>query len=396
MPPRQSPNRSATRSSTRLECFAAAAPGLEKLVAGELTSFGIPARPEEGGVAFNGTFDVLARVNLWLRTASRVIVRVATFRAQAFHELERIARAIAWERFMTPGAPVRFRVTSRKSRLYHTGAIEERFSEAIGHRLGRASAHARPSAADEEEHPASDAQLFVIRALHDNFTVSVDSSGDLLHVRGYRQAVAKAPVRETLAAAMLLAGDWNGSTPLVDPMCGSGTIPIEGALIARRMAPGLNRSFAFERWPEVRQARWTEIRDDARSAARAKAPIPIRGADRDAGAIEAARANAERAGVSADVELSVQSLSALKCSSTLGGTVATNPPYGVRLGEAAALRDLYARFGQILRARCSDWRLVLLSGNSRLDAQLRVRLEERVRTRSGGIPVRILVGRPSE
>lgn len=390
-PPRRV--RSATRSSSdRLECFAAATPGLEKLVAEELKALGITSLVEAGGAAFRATIEAIARSNLWLRTASRVIVRVATFRAQAFHELERLARAVAWERFIGSGAPVRFRVTSRKSRLYHTGAIEQRFAEAIEHRLGKPSHAARAGADEDSDATASAAQLFVIRVVHDVFTISADSSGALLYQRGYRQAVAKAPVRETLAAAILLGGGWDPRTPLIDPMCGSGTIPIEGTLIARRMAPGLRRSFAFEQWPETNAARWLAIRDEAASMVLARASTLIRGSDRDAGAIDAARANAERAGVAQDVEFSVAPISAMSCAELEPGTVATNPPYGIRVGEAAALRDLYARLGQVLRTRCPAWQLLLLSGNPRLERQLGLTLVELARTQNGGIPVRILRG----
>jgi putative N6-adenine-specific DNA methylase len=357
-----------------------------------LSALGIPGRVQEGGVAFQGNIDVIARANLWLRTASRVIVRVASFRAQAFHELERLARAIAWERFVTSGAPVRFRITSRKSRLYHTGAIEQRLVEAISHRLGRASpATRRVAENDETDVSDSDAQLFVVRAVHDAFTISADSSGALLHQRGYRKAVARAPIRETLAAAMLLASGWGSDTPLIDPMCGSGTIPIEGALLARRVAPGIGRSFAFERWPESSTERSRDRRAEARSIILPKAPCIIRGSDRDAGAIDSARANAERAGVLGDIDFAVQPLSKLVCPRGRPALVASNPPYGVRVGEVEGLRDLYARLGQVVRAQCAGSRLAILSGNPRLEGQLRLPLRELLRTRNGGIPVKVLM-----
>ena len=389
-------SRSPTRSSSGIDCFAVAAPGLEKLVAGELKALGVASHAEEGGAAFHGTIDSLARANLWLRTASRVIVRVASFRAQAFHELERLARAVAWEQFIAPGAAVQWRVTSRKSRLYHTGGIEQRLNEAIEHRLGKPSSSAGSHDDDEGDGDGGDAQLFVIRVVRDVFTISVDSSGSLLHQRGYRQAVAKAPMRETLAAAMLMSAAWDGDRPLIDPLCGSGTIAIEGALLARRIAPGLHRRFAFTGWPQLNAERWKQIRAEAESAALPRASVMIRGSDRDAGAIEAARANAERAGVGGDIELSVQALSATDCPPRARGTVATNPPYGVRVGEASTLRDLYARLGQLLRRRCAGWQLVILSANPRLDAQLRLPLRELVQTRNGGIPVRILESRLRE
>jgi putative N6-adenine-specific DNA methylase len=328
-----------------------------------------------------------------LRTASRVIVRVASFRAQAFHELERLARALPWERYLAAGTAVRFRVTSRKSRLYHTDAVAERFVEAIEHRLGRRTAIAPHAAPDESEDAGeSDAQLFVIRIARDVLTVSADSSGALLHLRGYRQAVGKAPLRETLAAAILAASGWSAAGPLVDPMCGSGTILIEGALLARQIAPGLRRRFMFLEWPELDARLWPRLHGEATAAMLPSSPVSIRGSDRDAGAIAAARANADRAGVAADVELTERPISALDFEADDHGLLATNPPYGVRVGETRALRDLYARLGQVARANRPGWRVALLSGNPRLDAQLRLPLHEKLRTRNGGIPVRLLVG----
>ena len=334
--------------------------------------------------------EAVARANLWLRTASRVLVRAAAFRAQAFHELERLARAIPWERYLTAGAPVRFRVTSRKSRLYHTGAIEQRFAEAIEHRLGKASEVESSTEDDDTNSASSSAQLFVIRVLNDAFTVSADSSGALLHQRGYRQAVAKAPLRETLAAAMLIGADWTGATPLLDPFCGSGTIPIEAALLSRRIPPGRARSFAFPTWPEVKSSIWAKVREDAESVALPRSPAEIRGSDRDRGAIEASIANAERAGVASDIEFSVRAVSAVENSTDTVGLVVTNPPYGVRVGEVDRLRDLYARLGQVLRTKCPGWEVAMLSANARLEKELRLSLRELLHTRNGGIPVRLL------
>jgi putative N6-adenine-specific DNA methylase len=388
---------SATRSkpSNLLEAYAATAPGLEPLVARELAALGLAPNAETGGAAFRGPVESIWRANLWLRTASRVLVRVVSFRAQAFHELERLARAVPWELYVASGSAVRFRVTSKKSRLYHTGGIAQRFGEAIEHRLGGGIVigDSRSDEGDEEEVGGSAAQLFVIRVFHDVFTVSADSSGTLLHQRGYRKAIGKAPLRETLAAAMLLASDWSGSTPLLDPLCGSGTIPIEAALIARRIAPGASRSFAFQAWPSFDGARWEAVRAEAAEGVLPTVGVRISGSDRDAGAIEAAVSNAERAGVTADVEFSVRAISAIEDCTGGDGLMATNPPYGVRVGEAAGLRDLYARLGQILRAKCPGWRLAMLSANSRLEAELRLPLEERMRTRNGGIPVRLMITR---
>jgi hypothetical protein len=196
------------------------------------------------------------RANLWLRSASRVVVRVAEFRATAFFELEKHAKRIDWSPYLGPGLAPEFRVTAKKSKLYHSDAIAERLLSAVGPRVsGKQKAEDR-------------LQLFVVRMHRDICTISADASGELLHMRGYRQAVAKAPLRETLAAAMLIANDWTGTESLLDPFCGSGTIPIEAALMARGMAPGMNREFAFERWPAFDRREWKSLKDDARSRMR--------------------------------------------------------------------------------------------------------------------------------
>jgi putative N6-adenine-specific DNA methylase len=381
--------------------FAIAAPGLEPIVATELGRLGITATVEPGGVSWTGTLDSVARANLWLRTASRVVVRVAEFRARTFWELERHARKLPWERFSAPGSPIRFRVTSRKSRLYHGGAIEQRLADAAATRAG-ASLAERPVQEDVaagtrgeddvyDDDDGGGAQLFVVRVLRDVCTVSADSSGALLHRRGYRQAVVKAPLRETIAAAMLVGSDWPTTVPLIDPMCGSGTIAIEAALLARRIAPGLNRRFGFQRWPEWDAAEWARIVADAREQELRAAPALIRGSDRDAGAIEAALANAERAGVASDLELDRRALSAIEPPAERGWVV-TNPPYGVRVAEAGAVRDLYAALGNVLRARFAGWALALLSPGEPLERHIGMDLRERFATVNGGIPVRLVTG----
>ena len=321
------------------------------------------------------------------------------FRARSFIELERHARRIEWDRFVSRGSPLRFRVTSRKSKLYHTEAIAQRLADAVAHRVGDASSVSLLRDDDDgqptETTPAENGQMFVVRALRDEITVSADSSGELLHRRGYRQAVAKAPLRETLAAAMLIGAGWHGDTPLVDPMCGSGTIPIEGAMIARRMAPGLGRPFAAQRWPESDRGTWNRLLSAAKETMLERSPVPIRGSDRDAGAIASARANAERAGVAADVDLEVAPLSSVE---PFGGgawpgdgLLLVNPPYGVRIGEAESLRDLYATLGRLARERFSRWTVAVLAAEPRLEAQLGLTMEERLATSNGGIPVKLLV-----
>jgi putative N6-adenine-specific DNA methylase len=320
------------------------------------------------------------RANLWLRTASRVLVRVARFSATAFYELEKRAKKIPWDAFLSAGQNAEFRVTARKSKLYHSDAIAERLANSVGRRATTAA---------DGRRPAADRQLFVVRALHDEFTISADTSGELLHMRGYRQAVGKAPLRETLAAALLLASGWRGETPLIDPFCGSGTISIEGALLARRIAPGLQRRFAFMDWPDFNARLWARLTTAARANALASSPVPVFGSDRDAGAIDAARANAKRAGVEADIDFAVRAVSAMSPPHGLG-LVATNPPYGVRVSRGAEIRNLYARLGQVIRERCAGWQVAMYSPDPRLSKQTGLEFTEVLRTTNGGIKVAAL------
>jgi putative N6-adenine-specific DNA methylase len=204
--------------------------------------------------------------------------------------------------------------------------------------------------------------------------------------------VAKAPLRETLAAAMLRGAGWTPKTPLVDPMCGSGTIAIEAAMMARKIPPGIDRKFAFLGWPGADVARWTSLVSHARSQILGRSPATIAASDRDAGAIQAAASNAERAGVSGDIQFEVQAVSAAKPVGAGPGLMVTNPPYGERVGDSKAIRNLYAQVGNMARAKFHGWDLAMLSANKALDAQTQVDFEEKFRTTNGGIPVRLVVG----
>ncbi len=375
---------------TSFELFAVAAPGLEPIVARELVALGIsPGKIEVGGVPFTGGRADAYQANLWLRSASRVVVRIAEFEARAFHELERLSRKVPWEEFIQPRGSVRFRVTCRKSRLYHSDGVADRLAAAVERRVpgARMIASVDP---DDDQPDASGAQLFTVRLLHDRCTISADTSGALLHQRGYRLASGKAPLRETLGAAMILASGWAPGDSLIDPMCGSGTIPIEGALQARRIAPGSGRQFAFMRWPDFDETKWKSILDQAVAQELPGTAAPIRGSDRDAGVIAMARENAVRAGVANDIEFVVGSISDLRPPSD-AGWILSNPPYGVRVGDSTALRDLYAQFGNVVRAKFGGWKLGMLSADRKLEGQLKLPLKPVFETGNGGIPVRFLV-----
>jgi putative N6-adenine-specific DNA methylase len=399
--PAPPPTVSAFMSAT-FRILAQVPPGLEGLLAAELAELGIRGQTRVGGIEWEGGWDDLLRANLHLRTASRVLVELGRFRARALGELERKAAELPWERVHAaagPGAGIRLRVSASRSRLYHEGAIEERLRRAGG--LPDAPPP-RP-----EEDPAPEVPLLVVRVHRDEVTLRLDTSGAHLHRRGYRTHVGAAPLRETLAAALLLALPEAARTlPLLDPFAGSGTIAIEGALRARRIPPGLAsadrapRSYAFQAWEGFPEARWTALVEEARAGILPRAPAPILASDRDAQVLGAAEANLARAGVEADVSLAVAALSRAPLSraplsraplpDAPPGWVVTNPPYGTRLGDRRGLRSLYAALGRAFReeGRFAGWGLLLLSGDPVLEGATGLALEERFATSHGGLRVR--------
>ncbi len=385
---------------SRLRCFAVCAPGLEAILAGELRALGLRAdRNDRGGVPFAATTRQLYAANLFLRTATRVLVRVASFAAPDFAALEREARRLPWDHWVADGSRVAFRVGSTASRLYHTGAIAERLAGVVP---GVVEQPGGEGDDDSGEGAAAGRQLVLVRVVRDRVTISLDSSGEPLFRRGWRQATARAPLRETLAAAMILAAGWDGSTPLVDPLCGSGTIAIEAVLLARGIAPGGRRSFAFQRWPSFEPGTWASVTGQAAAAARPDRAVVVIAADRDPGAVRATLGNAERAGVAAAIDVRRAALAELtppaacdvSAAARPAGWLLANPPYGVRVGTGRDLRELYATLGTVVRRGFSAWGVGLLTADAALAAQSKLRLAVRFRTSNGGIPVRFLASLP--
>lgn len=379
--------------------FAVTAPGLEPFTAQELRSLGLLALESSGdgqpiaaaftggGIAFSGDLTALYRANLQLRTATRVLLRLGEFYVAAYSELRRKLRRLDWPRFLAAGQRVNIRVTCQKSKLSHSGDVADHVAAAIAHRVG-GPIDRHQSDDDESGDPVC---LVVVRLQRDQCSVSIDTSGEPLHRRGYRQAVAKAPLRETVAAALLMATEWDGRSPLLDPFCGSGVIPIEAALLGLGVAPGRNRRFAFMDWPDFDPARWQALLSETPSAAEIATPAPpILGSDRDAGAIRMAQENAERAGVAGCIEFACHAVSAIKAPPG-PGWVLTNPPYGIRVSGGQDLRNLYAQFGNVLRAQCSGWRAGILCSDRNLLAQTQLSLETEVGFVTGGM--RVWLGR---
>lgn len=374
-------------------CYAVTAPGIWPFAAQEMkalgaahlnlpavTGNGVDAPANPGGLDFRADLASLYRLNLRLRTPGRILVRLGNFfYARTFEELRQSAARLAWERFIQPGQPVEIRVTCHKSKLYHSGAVAERIGQAIEARLGQPSPEQKG------------AQRVMARLVDDRLTISIDSSGENLHKRGYRLETAKAPLRETLAAALPIACGWDGNAPLLDPFCGSGTIAIEATLLALNIAPGLNRRFAFMDWPNFDEAAWQAVRAEALAAQRNAAP-PILASDRDEGAIRIALANAERAGVAEHIRFARQAVSAIEPPEEPGWVV-TNPPYGARVSANKDLRNLYAQLGNVLRAQCPGWQVGILSSDRALLGQTGLTLDTGIRLVNGGLAVILARGR---
>lgn len=379
--------------------FVVTTPGLKAITAQEMMRLGLlpsskegneagssPGSGGAGGIEIEGRLEDLYRLNLYLRTATRVLVRLGEFYAAAFSELRKKASRLPWENYLAPGAPVALRVTSHKSRLYHSSGVAERVAGAIRDRLGQDA----PIQPFDENAAGEPAQLIVVRLARDLCTISVDSSGEGLHRRGYRLATAKAPLRETLAAGMLLASGWDLVSPLVDPFCGSGTIPIEAAMMKRGLAPGCKRRFAFMQWPGFRSQVWQNLLQEAEASA-VDCPPGISASDRDAGAVEMAQANAGRARVGGCIAFSQRALSAIEPEGV--GWVVTNPPYGLRVRGGKDLRNLYAQLGNVLRSLRPGWRVAILSSQDYLLSSTGLRFEKKISTVNGGVGVKLALGR---
>ncbi len=342
-----------------LDIFLTALPGLEPQLQAEARALGFDgAAVTPGGVALGGDWEAVMRANLHLRTASRVLVRLAAFRALHLAQLDKRARRVDWAALLRPDVPVRIDASCRKSRIYHAGAAAQRVGDAITAATG--------APVQSGEGQAGAALRVLVRIEDDLCTLSLDTSGAPLHRRGHKRAIGKAPLRETMAAAFLRACGYDGREPVLDPMCGSGSFVIEAAEIAAGLAPGRSRRFAFEALAGVDRARWAALR----AALPPAAPPAQRffGADRDAGVTRQAQANAEAAGVAAWARFTTAPVSALARPEGPPGLVMVNPPYGARIGKRHMLHAVYGALGRVLAERFAGWRVGLVSSDAGLAA----------------------------
>jgi putative N6-adenine-specific DNA methylase len=368
--------------------FATTVKGLEPVLARELEALDAKSvTPGFGGVAFEGDRATCYRANLWLRTALRVLEPVAEFHCGNQEDLYRGARRVDWSRFMKETGSLAVHATVRdNAELTHSKFTALKTKDAVCD-FFRDRSGIRPDVNLDDPDLPLDLHIAGTQA-----TLSVDTSGESLHRRGYRLKRVEAPLRETLAAAILGFTGWKGETPLVDLMCGSGTIPIEAAMMALDMAPGLHRSFAFEKSPSFDKSLWESIKKDAESRRKSKLPGgTIQGFDKDPHAIATARENAERAGVASVIELEVQELGAWKPKVPGGpGTIFANPPYGERLGRDADLDALYERIGDLFKQQGTGWTGWVFTGNLKLAKKVGLRSARRIPLWNGAIEARLL------
>lgn len=383
----------------RRRLFVASAPGLETLLVEELRELGIEApAATAGGVGCFGDLAAIYRLNLGCGLGLRVLERAAEFMVRDLSKLERVAGALEWERWLSPERGVRVRAHSKRSRLYHTKAIAERIEKGIAKRTGgRVQVHADTAqgpGGGELGEGDGEPILVQVRIIRDRCTVSIDTTGTLLHKRGWRAATGKAPLREDIARALLRLSGWRPGMALFDPLAGAGTLPIEAATIAAGLPPGVDRSFSCMTAPGFDRELFEAVRAQLQ-----RPPIEtsasIVGSDRDAGVVESARANAARAGVADRVELMQRSLGDQELPVLVGAGTAliSNPPWGHRTGDVSRLRDLYATLGQLAQRLPKPVHVAIVTADPALAGATKLGLERRVMTDHGGIKIGLYTGR---
>lgn len=366
--------------------FATCARGIEGVLAEELRVLGaVEVKPGRGGVHFSGDRLLLYQANLWLRTAIRVLQPILEAPVTSPEELYDVVQSVDWEQYLTPEHTLAVDCNVRDSHLTHSHYAALKTKDAICdqfiERVGR-----RPSVDVDE--PMVGLNLHIHR---DQAVLSLDSSGDSLHKRGYRPILTKAPLNEALAAALVLLSGWNGATAFVDPLCGSGVLPIEAAWIALRRPPGLTRRrFGFQGWLDFDIALWAELRAQARRAVRNQLAAPILGSDLRRDVIQAARANARAAGIGHLLRFDVRDVRDFQPPEGPPGVLLCNPPYGERIGEEKDLIPLYHTLGEVFQQRCRGWAAYVFTGNETLARHIGLEPTQQIPLFNGKIPCRLL------
>jgi len=369
--------------STNYRCFAPCPRGLESVLRQELHDLGSTVVDEtEGGVSFLGCLEVVYRVNLESRIASRILLELKQVAYRSEQDVYAAAFALPWTEWFVPSRSIKVKVSARRCPLPSLDFLTLRIKDAVCDKFLRI-AKSRPSV--DTRCPDIRIDAFLDPA---QVTFYLDTSGEPLFKRGFRRAHVEAPLRENLAAGLLRLAGWNGTQPFLDPLCGSGTIAIEAALLARRMAPGWGRSFAFEKFVSFDAHLWQTVRAESHARQLSYSPVSIVASDYDSRSVQIAGDHMREAGVASDIALSQQEIADVIPSSD-PGVVVTNPPYGVRLESQARLDEFYPRLGQWMKQRCVGWDVYLLTGDLRLPKLIGLAPVRRIPLYNGAIECRL-------
>ncbi len=340
----------------KMELIAPCHFGLEAVLKKEIIDLGYDiTEVSDGRITFAGDADAVCRANIGLRTAERILIKVGSFHAESFEELYQGVKELPWEEFIPERGKFWVKkASSVKSKLFSPSDIQSITKKAIVEKL-KLSYHTDWFKEDAESYPI---RVFLMK---DEVTVALDTTGDSLHKRGYRKLESKAPIAENLAAALIMLTPWNGSRILVDPFCGSGTIPIEAAMMAANIAPGMNRSFTSESWTHlITPQNWKDVREEAQEEIITDIDVDIQGYDLDPEMVEIARINARKAGVENMIHFQARDIADLSHRKKYGFII-TNPPYGERIGDKDILPQLYKTIGERFKS-LDAWSMYLITG----------------------------------
>lgn len=371
------------RDSTNERFFAPCPRGLETVLADELRELGArnPATTA-GGVHFEGSWAICYRANLESRLASRILWRVGAAPYRVEQDIYNAAHQLPWQSWFTPRRTIKIKVSAQHCPLKSLDFVTLRIKDAVCDRM-RLSAGRRPNI--DTKTPD---MLIAAFLDHDHCTFYLDTSGDPLFKRGWRKSAAEAPLRENLAAGILRLAGWPKEMTLFDPMCGAGTFAIEAALMARRIAPGIKRRFAFEKFQHFNERAWRSLRDSSRAQQLSTCPVSILATDCDKQVLDAAAANLEAAGVASSVHLAQGDLLDQPAPAEVG-VLLTNPPYGLRVGAEPELTTLYPRIGDWLKQRFIGWTAYFFTADMRFPTLLRLSPSRRVPLFNGAIECRL-------
>lgn len=364
---------------SQFEMIATSTFGLESIVKKEIKDLGMELLTvEDGKITFKGDFYDMARANLWLRCADRVLIKLAEFKAVTFEELFQGVQNIQWGQWIDKTGAFVVDSKSVKSTLYSLRDIQSISEKAIVNKLREKY--------DVSWFEKTGARYGIqVSILKDRVTVTLDTSGMGLHKRGYRQNSVEAPLKETLAAALVKISYWHENRQLLDPFCGSGTIPIEAAMIAKNVAPGLLRPFDAEKWSCVNIEIWKKVKKEAFSAMKHDEELHIVASDIDPDAIENARANAEEAGVDDAITFICRDVADVTVEEN-HGVMITNPPYGVRIGEKKQIIEMYKQIRRIFRNK-KTWSLYMITSDQDLEKTLHRKADKKRKLYNGRLKV---------